>query len=96
MVVRNVAAMGTFDWVALVFATVMVAMAVNQELKDIELVSIAIEQAGDKLNCGWRIALTVLNGFRRWVFLPALMMDVPLLVMFKGGESLHSFRERMP
>jgi hypothetical protein len=29
----NVAAMGPFDWVALVFATVVVALTINGELK---------------------------------------------------------------
>ena len=29
----NVAAMGPFDWIALVFATVVVALAINGELK---------------------------------------------------------------
>eukprot|EP01046_Picozoa_sp_COSAG06_P068099 COSAG06_NODE_17956_length_912_cov_1.076261_2_plen_109_part_00 len=82
----NVTAMGAFDWVALVFATFMVALAVNQELKDVELVSIATRQAGDKLSRGWRIALALLNSARRWVFLPSLLMAVPTLVLFKGGE----------
>jgi hypothetical protein len=29
----NVAAMGPFDWVALVFATIVVALTINGELK---------------------------------------------------------------
>lgn len=87
----NVAAQGTFDYVALIFATVMVTLAVNQELKDVELVSIAVRQAGDKLSRGWRIALMLLNGTRRWVFLPTLLQGVPLLVVLEGGESLPFF-----
>ena len=82
----NVAAMGSFDWVALVLATFIVALAVVGELKDIKLVTLAISHAGDKLSPGWRYALTLLGGIRRWVFLPLLVAAVPMLVMFKGGE----------
>jgi hypothetical protein len=86
LLAANVAAMGSFDWVALVLATFIVALTVVGELKDIELVSLAIRHAGEKLSPGMRFALTLLGGIRRWVFLPTLVMAVPLLVMFKGGE----------
>ena len=82
----NVAAMGPFDKVALAFATYMVALAMVAELKDIELVTIAVEQAGDKLSPNMRRAFTLLNGVRRWLFLPSLLVTVPTLVLFLGGE----------
>eukprot|EP01043_Picozoa_sp_COSAG02_P070465 COSAG02_NODE_12489_length_1537_cov_2.862309_2_plen_235_part_01 len=41
----NVAAMGLFDWLSLVFSTYMVALFMIGELKDIELVSIAVDTA---------------------------------------------------
>ena len=82
----NVAAMGSFDKAALVFATFIVAMTVGGELKDIKLVFLAIRHAGDKLSPRWRFALTLLGGIRRWVFLPTLVLAVPVLVMYKGGE----------
>ena len=85
LVTDNVAAMGPYDWIALVFATTMVALAVNRELKDIQLVSVAVEQAGDKLGHCWRNALRVLNGARRWVFLVLLVANIPLLIVMKGG-----------
>ena len=47
----------------------------------------AIAPAG-KLSAGWRHALIVLLGIRRWLFLPALVCTVPLLVMVEGGDAL--------
>ena len=84
----NLAAMGPFDTVALVFASFIVAFTVVGELKDIELCSMAVAHAGDKLSKGWRLALGFLLGMRRWVFLPALVANVPMLVIFKGGDAL--------
>ena len=34
------------------------------------------------------IILTILNGLRRWFFLPILVVTAPLLVCFKGGDAL--------
>ena len=82
----NVAAMGVFDWVALVLATFIVALTVVGELKDIELVTLAIRHAGEKLSPRWRYALSLLGGIRRWVILPSLVAAVPMLVLYKGGE----------
>jgi hypothetical protein len=56
------------------------------ELKDIELVGIAVAEAGDKIRPNMRRAFTLLSGIRRWVFMPALLMTVSWLVMFNGGE----------
>ena len=44
--------------------------------------------AGDRLSRGSRLALTLLGGVRRWVFLPALVAAVPVLVLFMGGDAL--------
>lgn len=84
----NVAAMGFFDWVVLSFATLMVALAMIGELKDIELVAMAVRQADDRLSCGSRLALTFLSGIRRWMFLPTMLMIVPGLVLLQGGDAL--------
>ena len=44
--------------------------------------------AGDRLSRGSRLALTLLGGVRRWVFLPTLVIAVPVLVLVKGGDAL--------
>ena len=44
--------------------------------------------AGDQLSRGSRLALTLLGGVRRWVFLPMLVTAVPVLVLIKGGDAL--------
>lgn len=56
--------------------------------QDIKLCSIAIEHAGDRITPAWRFALSLLGGVRHWVFLPILVMAVPLLVMYRGGDAL--------
>ena len=84
----SLSAMGPFDKLAFVFAAFIVACTVVGELKDIELCSIAVAHAGDKLSKGWRLALGFLLWMRRWVFLPTLVMNVPILVLFKGGDAL--------
>ena len=48
----------------------------------------AVAHAGDKLSKGWRLALGFLLWMRRWVFLPSLVMSVPILVLYKGGDAL--------
>ena len=78
--------MRRFDFVALTFVAFIIALTFAGELKDLRLCSIAIEHAGDKLAPGWRIALRVLGGVRRWVFLPCLVLTIPMLIFFQGGE----------
>ena len=84
----NLDGMFFFDNVALVFAAFVVAFTVVGELKDIELCSMAVAHAGDKLSKGWRLALGFLLWMRRWVFLQGLMLNVPVLVVMKGGDAL--------
>jgi len=84
----NIAAMGPFDNVALVFAAFVVAFTVVGELKDIQLCSMAVAHVGGKLSKGWRLALGFLLWMRRWVFLPALVVNAPMLVVWKGGDAL--------
>jgi hypothetical protein len=56
--------------------------------QDIRLCAIAIAHAGDRLSRSSRLALTLLGGVRRWLFLPALVAAVPILVVSKGGDAL--------
>lgn len=44
--------------------------------------------AGDDLGRGWRLAFAALNGARRFIFVPAVVAAVPILVMFVGGDAL--------
>ena len=70
--------MGLFDEAALVFATVVVALTVVAEIKDITMCTLAIRHAGEKLSPGWRFILMLLGQLRRWLFLPGLAAAVPL------------------
>ena len=63
----------------------MVSLSMVGELKDIILVSTAVERAGDRLRPNMRRAFRLLNGIRRWVFLPSLLGTVPFLVLYLGG-----------
>ena len=84
----NLAAMGPYDDVALAFAAFIVAFSVVGELKDIELCSLAVAHAGVKISKRWRLALSFLLWMRRWLFLPALVLNVADLVLVKGGDAL--------
>ena len=60
------------DWVALLFTTFTIALQIAGELKDIMLCQFAIYKAGDGLSKPWRLAFKLLNGMRRYLFLPIL------------------------
>jgi hypothetical protein len=84
----NVAMMGPFDITAFIFASLVVAFTVVGELKDIELCNISIDHAYERLSRSWRFVLLLLGGVRRWVFLPVLVLNVPMLVLHRGGDAL--------
>ena len=56
--------------------------------QDIELCTMAIRHAGDRIAPPYRFVLSLLGGIRRWTFLPALVMTAPYLVLFRGGDAL--------
>ena len=58
------------------------------ELKDIELCLIAIGHSWDDLHQVSRIGLMVVQGMRRWTFLPLLLLTVPSLAINIGGDAL--------
>jgi hypothetical protein len=82
----NVGMMGPFDWGALAFATFIVSFSVVGELKDVELVSIAIRHSAHKLS-PLRFFFSFLGGMRRWLFLPALVMTTPIVVIIEGATN---------
>jgi hypothetical protein len=85
----NVESMSPSDWAALLFAALIVGFDVVGELKDVHVCSLAANRASKEvLSPVWRVALQALNLFRRWIFLTALTLAVPLLVVFKGGDAL--------
>lgn len=84
----SVAAMGAFDWIALMFCSVFMGLKVAGELKDIELCTISMQRKSDTVALPYRIGLVVVTLLRRWLFLSAITVCVPLLVIFKGGDGL--------
>ena len=83
----NVKAMSSFDWTTLLLAAAFLSLASIGELKDIRLYTIALDRC-ETLGRGWRRALNLLGGVRRWTFLPALMCAVCDLVAIAGGDAL--------
>ena len=81
----NVDAMGTLDWVALMFAFTTVAFVITGELQDIELCEIAVARARGGAKGGVRFALKFLNAVRRWVFLPCMSTCIPYLPRLDVG-----------
>ena len=57
-------------------------------VQDVEICTLAIRDAGDKIAQHKRYALMALNFVRRWTFLPGLVAVTPMLVVTKGGDSL--------
>ena len=45
-------------------------------------------RAGVNLSPAMRTGLNLIGEARRWVFLPALVFTVPILVLIKGGDAL--------
>lgn len=63
-------------------------LACSTVLRSIELCTIATEHNKDALHTGWHIGLAALSFFRRWIFLSALSVSVPMLVLYRGGDTL--------
>eukprot|EP01052_Picozoa_sp_SAG31_P043674 SAG31_NODE_7352_length_1712_cov_1.132052_2_plen_244_part_00 len=84
----NVSAMGLADYITYLFAGLFVALTMVGEMKDIQLCDFCIDANVETLQPKWRITLRLLNGMRRWIFLPVLMLAVLSLIVFKGGDAL--------
>lgn len=78
------------DWLAFAFACAVVSFQVAGELKDIALCTISLEHlpASTMISPAWRYGLAAIGLVRRWVFLTLLVISVPLLVVYKGGDAL--------
>lgn len=85
-IAAQLALMGTFDVIALFFATVFIGIGIVGELNDIILCNVAIETL--ELSSNWNASLRALGVVRRFTFLPVLVMTVPVLVMHHGGDAL--------
>ena len=88
LIVLNIGAMIPLDILALVFTVFFVACTVVGELKDIEMCRVAAVHNSEKLSQGWRFALLFVQCIRRWTFLPFLLFSVPLMLMYKGADTL--------
>jgi hypothetical protein len=80
--------MDQLDWAALFFSSVVVGFAVARELQDIELCALTVTRASAKAQSRVRCAVTLLNGVRRWVFLPNLLVTIAPLVWMQGADAL--------
>eukprot|EP01046_Picozoa_sp_COSAG06_P009204 COSAG06_NODE_477_length_15216_cov_133.572402_10_plen_104_part_00 len=80
----------TFDWITTAFASTIVGFAIAGEMKDIKLVSSALNQAkdGEAISSIGHLVMTVITGLRRWAFLPLLALSVPMLITLEGGDAL--------
>lgn len=90
----NINAMTSFDWMALYFAGIIVALTSVAEIKDILLCNMAIDRASANLSSVYTYSFRVINGVRRWSFLPTLLMAVNFLILGNGtwelnGQHLH-------
>ena len=88
-VVSNARSMSGLDWCSMVLSGYVVALAVVGELKDIKLIEISLDEAGNAISPVWHRALGALSFARRWVFLSAFGWIVPNLVLKLGGNALN-------
>ena len=82
----NVDAMSTFDNLVLAFCAALVGMSAVAELRDIDLCMLTIDRADLPVPTGWRVALRTLANLRHYMLLPLLVANVPMLVLFGGGD----------
>ena len=87
---ENIAAMGKLDWLTVFLASNCLAAGISGELKDIELVLLQIRRAGDRVSTGWRVAVKALCNIRRYLFLPALVGTMPVMIVVIGGDAVVS------
>ena len=81
--------MSVLDWGSMVLSGYVVALAIVGELKDIFLMEIAIDRAGDAISPVWQRAMVALNLIRQFIFLTGFGWIVPNLVLKLGGNSLN-------
>ena len=86
----NVRGMLAIDRLVLILASIVVAMAIVGELRDVQLCTIARERKmpADSSGRFWIYSLRVLGFLRHYVFMPMLVGDVSWLVVMKGGDAL--------
>lgn len=85
---HHVAAMGFADLLALTLASVVIGLQAVGEIKDIDLSSMAMKNAGDRLGVGWRRGFAFINFLRRRVFILLVVMAATILVLIHGGDAL--------
>jgi hypothetical protein len=84
----NVRGMAAIDWLTLLLASIVVAMAVVGELRDVEICDIARSRCTEPPGVWWIRALRLLGFLRRFVFMPMLVGDVSWLVVMKSADAL--------
>lgn len=86
---NHVSAMSFFDHATYLLCGIVVSLTIVGELKDIWLCKFLIEAVGDKLSPKWRVALELTAAWRRFVFLPGVMITVINFVLFTGGGAMN-------
>ena len=86
----RVANMRSFDKTALLFATIFVALAIANELHDVQICALVRRQANaDGRRCSWANAvLWLVEALRRFVVLPYLSSCIQILTLGRGADAL--------
>jgi hypothetical protein len=88
LIVGNLDVMVSLDILSLFFTVFVISCTVVGELKDIQLCKTGANHAARKLSQPWRLALAFVCYIRRWMFLPFLLSTIPLMLMYKGADTL--------
>ena len=76
------------DHVALLFASLIIALSATNELRDVQLGAL-IPTAGIHIAFGWRLTLWLLDALRRFAILGCLPSTVCALVAIRGADTLN-------
>lgn len=88
LIVGNLDVMVSLDILSLFFTVFVVSCTVVGELRDIELCKTGANHVAGKLSRSWQLALAFVCYIRRWMFLPFLLSTIPLMLMYKGADTL--------
>jgi hypothetical protein len=82
---QNYAMMSLFDKMAMYLCAVYIGLKMAHELGEIEVCRMLLRRAGDDVDANWRRLFKGQNFIRRYLFLPALIYVVPIVILALGG-----------
>lgn len=86
---NHVNSMALFDHATYLLCGIVISLTIVGELKDIYLCEFLISNLAEKIAAKWRVALELTGLWRRFVFLPGVMITVIGFVLYTGGGAMN-------